>query len=579
MSLFDHYQFKLKIPGKQEYVIYPGNDDIEIKWERDRDFRFFRWDCETTLIIRNEVARNVLAFNDIADIEISANPCDKITLTIERRCKGETEFTEFWTGYLARPEKEFDTDACIVKVKPRTEDQYTCLLENWKLEKNILINNGGNIEAKTQIGTLKRQYCSNNTSGGQGFPGPYVSDCISGQYGWRVLSHQSTQFNTGGDILNETIWVREVVNGGTEPPGGGWQLEGAKWVRPPVLALRSIDNPDTTQPGPYIYYEQWGSLDYTIDNGVRLNDLLENLILGNCFNIDSVVSNFFGINPDGTQPNNEAYTSALQNLQDVVVWQITDIAKHNADNNATKGLLTLNKALKDLQTMFNVDFYIDSDGVFRLEHWSYFSKVKRLDLTQDGWNKFLKRNNSFTFDREKLPIKEIYLFPNETRYFFDGAPIEYEANCSDPQTEKTRKVELFMTDVEYILQNPEEYEESPLFVMANLANLNGSYYFTSEGNQIDSTPKLNGHLSWPSLQYHYHRHGRPQSRGRMNLQWQDFLSFQFIKLHKELEIPFGCCDIDAFEPEDMTKTNFGWCEIDEASYSLKTQVMTLNLRF
>lgn len=124
-------------------------------------------------------------------------------------------------------------------------------------------------------------------------------------------------------------------------------------------------------------------IDKDISNAVDFLELMEGIF--ECTGL-VLTSNFFGINPDASEPDNEVYAYATTNMQQLKILQSYDIIREVAiqDSFANSGKLKAKKFLEELSKMFNLVLLIDTvANVLRLEHISYFN-TKGLDFTTNS---------------------------------------------------------------------------------------------------------------------------------------------------------------------------------------------------
>ncbi len=112
--------------------------------------------------------------------------------------------------------------------------------------------------------------------------------------------------------------------------------------------------------------------DIEISNTFEVNEILLDLISCTGF---PLISNFFGINPDGSNPNNGTYENALQYYQQLRICQSYDIIRESAiqDSFGQSGAIKFKDFAENINKMFNTTFVFDQTiGAIRLEHVSYF---------------------------------------------------------------------------------------------------------------------------------------------------------------------------------------------------------------
>lgn len=135
---------------------------------------------------------------------------EKSTITFDVKLS-DGEWHTYWIGEFSGNDCEFDEDNCVVEVRPRVKDEYTCLLDNKDKEINM-------ISLAPEVTTTATRFAPYEflTVRPMGSPAP------AGQ-GWGVFFNN----NVDDDL---TIYWREVrvipcIGGVATPPSGvGWVL-------------------------------------------------------------------------------------------------------------------------------------------------------------------------------------------------------------------------------------------------------------------------------------------------------------------------------------------------------------------
>ena len=223
---------------------------------------------------------------------------------------------------------------------------------------------------------------------------------------------------------------------------------------------------------PYVIEKQ-------ISNSISFNDVVEKIF--ECTGL-SLVSNFFGINSDSSQPNNEVYEYASIYMQDLKIIQSYDIIREGAINDSfgISGNLKAKKFIESISTMFNLLIINDTvSNVLRIEHVSYFG-TKGFNFTTNG--------KEYGLSDEIDVNKE--LIGSETWRFAALTPSGYETKITydvlgDAQ-EKETPIEQIITDVIGTINNPdyEKDEYKKLFYIvqtdgANIIGLNTGMYIAN----------------------------------------------------------------------------------------------------
>jgi len=155
------------------------------------------------------------------------------------------------------------------------------------------------------------------------------------------------------------------------------------WNAPYITSVAAYDEfgiatyyvQTTWEKGIYQIYKEVG-----ISNTVNLNEVLIGLF--ECTGLQ-LVSNFLGINPDASEPNNKYYDFSTSFCKDVKIVQSFDIIREAAleDSFGKSGLLTAKDLVTDVSLFFNLMIVPDLTlGIVRWEHVSYF-QTKGYDLT------------------------------------------------------------------------------------------------------------------------------------------------------------------------------------------------------
>jgi len=288
----------------------------------------------------------------------------------------------------------FDVERCRVEVPMRPDDEWACIEENFKEEYNVLdISN--KYVAKTSRGQLERitltcgdlvgcstPYNDPLTTGLAGVQGVVTLDLTEG---WTLEYHFGTSSG------QTTRWVRRFVNS-TTSPGAGWvEVETGKWVTSVDMRFESEFDNGVENEQVYVL-----ALRESYRNARLLSEVIE-FMFEECE--VNVVSDFYGVNPDDTAPDNDYYDSAPEQIY---VFQKSDIKRPDAINAANRLPLTIEALFNHVRNVHNV-FPFFKDGVLRLEHISYRDSEYTMDLTQESLQHLIKGRHSYSYDVDKLP--------------------------------------------------------------------------------------------------------------------------------------------------------------------------------
>lgn len=597
MAINDKYRFIITTPTGQ-FEATPDVTQLRWEWKKHGTEDFFIKELATPLRFINSSNLAIFDFDKFHTIERSGHLCDRTEITIEKSCDGQG-WALFYQGYLAMVDGDWNEDHCIVEIKPRSLDSLACLIDHWKTDRNLV--NYSDFQTITRIeGEIEEvQCCANET----GYPWDHIHNqthqvtydmaagCLEGS-GWNPLRTEMS-FKLQGRLFDPlrgtwricTTWIREKWTGGGVPDSPGWTLDGGDYVRPiPTLLNSQISNLsdlDTNNLEDSLFWQQYERLP-DLQFGLSLNDIIMGMINERCtFN---VVSNFFGINPDGTEPNNLAYEFATDYLQELMVFDVNAF-QSQVSQGPTRLPYNFEELWKDLRTMFNVTMRV-KNGILYIEHVSYFSDQHMLDLTRSDLVHHLKGKRKYTYLENELPRFEKWEYSNEPDGYFRPIQVEYQGDCVRPDEEKTDTypVTNFVVDVDGIfLSNMngagDAYSQDLLVLVATKDGSVNRYPITPLGGEVIT----NGVLTWPNLFENLHRWGRKKKTGLVQRYVDDpgisteFFSRVYNRSQKDIRVPMCCADLDQFAPEDYVRTQLGWGKVESARYEEPAGILNLNL--
>lgn len=571
----DKYKIEVSYPGRGFTQSFPTNNALEWVYEREDGQLFFRKKLSTKLTFKDDPAIPSSDFTELYTVERSANSrCDKIDVIVYKRCSKTGSWEEHYQGYLSMIDGEWNKSHCVVDIPIRPLDQYACLFENWEKEHNVFSLVFDRYEGRSTLGVIENKTCHRTILADKNLPAFEGSTgCIdrnemqNGRWvlvKWRVFVGTSV----------ETIWSREVFTGPN--PGNGWSdIGGGRWAR----EVQVNENLEAAIDDGNLYYREWNIVQYQITNGMKLREVVEKMVQQLLPCQYTIVSNFFGINPDGTAPTNRAYDKAFDHVRNTYVFQKNDIRRaKNKDQSSFVLNISLKRLLENLKVLFNVYFIIDENepNKIRLEHVSYWDDRRMLDLTQSRFLKDIEGRWKYTYEKQSLPIKENFKFMElgEKFFLFDSEPISYEYTCSNDakENEATYTADFVTTAVDDIVEFPDKYSENGLV----LVEIHPFGYIQS-GFARNQNVLRNGNLSWWSLMDFYHRWNRPQQYGFLNTQLVKFDTYKRTRKQEPIQIQLCCSDYTNFNPKDLVKTQLGWGEILTAKYSEPSEVLTVEL--
>jgi len=570
------YRISLNINGTWQQFNPKGLDKLAVLIKKENDKIFYRKELQGDLVFTGE------EFNTLYAIEQDYERCTPIPLKLEEKCGNTWNVT--YLGELNLNDGEWFVDNCQLTIKVAKADAYACLTKKWTEKVNMLHADLQltKHEIRTVAGQLEYLECSGSDR--YEFCGNGSPDDEAWQWckmiGWP----------TPNGIEYKTTWVREIriVPSSQSLPApyillydNGTEKKYAK--RATVYGYASLPPDDVYSDFEYAQVlGETGGLQ-TFDNGVKLNDLLVKLVSMYCPSL-TVKSDFLQINPDNPSLTNYV-TGQLSKVMSLILFQKSDIKRHNAQNNATKAEVSLEDLLKLLDLLFQVKFEIDGNYL-RLEHISYFSRSTGLDLTHHKYKQWMSGKYRYSYDRDKMPRIETFKLRQARGVDFIGLPIEYESPCVN-QDEKNNKAEyasdLFITDVSSCLNEGNSTENLDGIVViateqvTTPQNTTALAIITEAALIGGSIPELNNSLAWAQLHRDYFQHNRVLYYGKLNGQLTQFLSVRRSKKGVKVKIPL-CCE-DTFSERDLVITKIGIGEVDQARYDVNEQTLELDLMY
>lgn len=279
-----------------------------------------------------------------------------------------------------------------------------------------------------------------------------------------------------------------------------------------------------------------------ISNTYLINEILENIFI--CTG-KQLISNFFNINPDGSNPVNQAYEFATLYCQGIKICQSYDIIRENAemDSFGISGLIKTKDFIGNLLNTFNCRIiYDETYDCIRLEHVTYF--------TRKGAN-FVTAEIPYELKELKLNANEIdselFLFalPSQNNDFYQAKITYNTKNLYNEENEKKYQSNLFITDVFGMLNN-KVYEEDEaykkiFFLMAtdgeNIIGLNTSFQMLTLVKELHNVlrPLREGKIKEEQTTFSGYSIGFSTEIKLLNasyLLWQKLLPFYSIILNE-----------------------------------------------
>lgn len=593
MAIRDKYRFESDIG-----TLSPTNSEIVFEWRKEGEDGFFVKHLESDLRLQNISKESIFDFDRVYSRVRSGQICEPININVTKMCPQGS--TDFFNGYLSIIDGTYDIARCVADIKPRSTHGLSCVVDNWEREHNFYQQSDevsvrrleGVIKSITCTETYKKELPTVISDGEGGIFWRYAVDCLPERdnlvelypKGWTPYRAEMKWTEKKSILISDirgtleltTTYIREEWTGSGVPQSEGWIYDDSEGVYYRPVPTLLDDETESLEAaiignGQLFAFRQWRFLD-SISNGRRLNDVLESLFRFGCGY--EIKSNFFGINPDGTEPDNIAYTFARDYLWELVLLQKLDVLIHDSTEEGTNYPISLRQLWRNLRVMFNVELRLEDENYIRIEHVSYYQDRFMLDLTKEHMQRFILHKGQFEYKKEELPRFERWEWMDRLgNPFFDQGEVEYEGVCVDDEENKEISyiADMITTDIDGAIA-AEAVNEEGFFLVA-----------TKDGTIIREAPEgfehayVNGVLGWRVLLPTLHIWKRKKTHGIMNEENRRFVGRPKNRVQKDIQVPICCSEIDNFQPEDLVKTQFGWGAVESASWNAKTEILTLTL--
>lgn len=602
LNIGDKYRFYFNVPGTGQFEARPLNDSLIWKWEKERDFDFYRLSLDTSFIIGN--TGDFKDFTKLYAHERSPERCEKVYVEIHKRCDSSGGFTLYYRGFLAVVDGQWNIDRCRVEIEMRIDDEYSCITENWENNEDWLEGvytqtlraYAGDIEQRSF--TEQDAFCpaedANNSCRAE--TDTQSGDTINLAEGWTEMLTEYYDVSDQGlawDTELTTIWVREFVAGGAEPAGDGWISVSGGWARMPPLTMWTyeVNLRGWVRERKLLFPADEPTIRPARDLGSVLIQFLETY----CPDL-SLVSDFLNINPDDTHPDNEFYQCAEENIEYLFLVPAIDVARGDFEEGlspSTSRLVKIKELLEDLINLFNLEIKI-VDGDLRIEHASYFDGNYMFDFIADSaFSEYMRGTWKYSYLTERIPSEEVWYWPEEiTDTDFVGLPILYDKVCNFTEVsgEKSFRMNVLNTDIRGIralsFQGDPDAEAEGVQLLGNKHGIvlvsatqvqPGVWAVVSNVGLLSGEVKMNGSLALANLHECYWKYKRPFTEGIMNDEEEDFWPPQRLRRQDAFHVRMCCDDWNQLHGSDFIRTQLGWGEIETATYRDPAEILELTL--
>lgn len=562
--------------------------------------------------------------------------CRYFSFRIFKTFKAPIGDVKIYEGRFTLLNCQFSDDKCEVTIDIETNDQYTCLLQNWDKQFNVAqvtdttqiwqVDSGTLLQFGIGIGTSAAPPTFVYSNGGSSDPLQYGAVVEEFQTDWVQNVGLTPPLFVTVDFMiycREVIYTACVAGVPQEPAGGGWTLESSScsanggfstwWRRFDYTSSWSFDIGGLGPANPYPYAAAQPAGDPPIPNfgyiglsitpptdgfdvyftppileekslelrsryvkgGRDLIEVLDRMAQDVCGAGYTVQSDFLteAINPV-TGIDNIAANLQLWTKSDIANAQLTE-ADAQSNFQASDIKMTLREFLSDLNTHFNIEWWIDENApsIIRLEHVNQSRpQIVDLDLTTLDGGKWLERQNEYRYTSENVPIEEQWRFITASLPDFVGLPINYNGCGNEVRTYNTNQIDTELA----VLLGDENQRETDGFIMVQTEAITEDGSLAQNGI-IWNFFSPNMPLSISSLHDKFWPYERKLPSGTINGVSRTFFTFE--SLSEQRTFGFRICNPNEFDRRKLVRSTYGDCDIFELSYNLVTEMMTITLRF
>ena len=565
-------------------VVPLGESDFSLEYERENDDKLsYKMQLSGKIVFKGE------AFQRIMQMENSIYRCEEQTLTILKDCNGNEK--TIFVGKISLNEGEFNLDKCEVVLKYSDDNTDKCYDDGKSKKVNLfqLIYNRITVKTASFVGVIEEKNCNKNgttqfeTNYWCGTGDPYSQNWSL--VSWKIMSPDGTHHSV------KNTWKREIIEiGCSDSIDPEWVLiedncgtTGKKKFAKKVALFNCVYSiyRDPSDADVYNWSSDCKVLGYegtsaTIDNGVLFSDVIQELVRSACPNL-IVKSDFFQIDPEVVSSINYV-TGKVSTVNNIVIFQKSDVKRLTDYNNASKLEIELEKLLEFLKKMFNVKWRIEGN-VFRLEHVSRYSKNIGFDITSNELKKYFVGKRIYSYENNKIPEKEIFKFKEQEGGDWNMEIIYSGCVLNKKKNEITYLIDDATTDIVFAIQNPSpdsKLVEDAGFCIVSTKKIGNEYFINSEPSPVGS--RLNNVFAWVQLIRDFHYYERPMKTGKVNGTTTEFISTIPTKKGERFAIPYNVCQYD-FNPDDIVKTLIGNGIVSSAKHRFKDYFLEFELLY
>jgi len=305
-------------------------------------------------------------------------------------------------------------------------------------------------------------------------------------------------------------------------------------------------------------------LDTNIDSGYTSSDIKSTFLFNDAVSSDcpSAIDTYVNANP-----THNYVTEAVNTLGDIFF-----AAKWRLDTESGAEEEFSLSTLMGFLRLLNAFWYVDADGDVRIEHRKWFDLMRENTINLKTYDNgiYLRGSNTFTWEKDKSYHRETWELVESENEDFLGRDITYSTSETYPQTKEHRYT--ISIDWPYFYENIDSASVSE-FMMLHCELDSGYYVIQNTTGVLSGTSVANGYFSLANLHNVYHRYGRMAQSGNLNGSDVTFESWQRFKKQKTIRFLYTS-DVN-FNDDIETDEGTGWP--DKITRHLVTDLVEVEL--
>jgi len=255
------------------------------------------------------------------------------------------------------------------------------------------------------------------------------------------------------------------------------------------------------------------------------------------------------------------------------------------DRAATRAEIRLSDIFELLLSLYNADWYVDSEGRLRIEHVSWFNNGGTYsgtpqieDLTariepQSG-KTWTYRTGTWQYEKQEIPKRLEFSYMDKSSRAFEGYPIEIRSPYAQDENIQERPLSKFTADLDYIVSNPSEISPDG-FVVVDAKVLLGEVRAPFIAISLQNGEEYRLQNGWASFLWAHDAYfvdAMPAEQITVNL---DERIANSVMKTKRQELDYA--NLQAFDPIQLVRTGLGDGKVKSAEINLSTLNVKITL--